>query len=356
MSGPGGLTQGAAFRPALSTSITSASESSRKPSESSTPRGCQGGFEADERRILLWTRDGGRLPSGLEPCRDEDIRGSAPGAICLLPSRHPGANELAWPGEWTGPSPTETDRSLDPSPVQVRPLPCTVRWLGLLTLSVPVGSADANSSREGRRLVLVHRLGVVLEAKHLNAELKAARWLEREMGVAREIQVAVLPKEVPQAWGRLVSARCKCACELGEDFYGFFPLAASAEKGETPPPSWEVLIADLADKGDPADLCMAMSRTLLRGVAIRRVGSASSLARLDNLFFADTIEAGLQAHAEPMARPARAVRVRPAPPRGTMRETCSCPLSIPWTAPAGQAPPRSQRLRGCQADPHCHVV
>jgi len=224
-------------------------------------------------------------------------------------------------------------------------------------LSVPLGSADANSSREGRLLGLVHRLGVVLEAKHFNVELKAARRLEREMGVAHEIQDAVLPKEVPQAWGLLVSARCKSACELGGDFYGFFPLPASAEKGETPPPSWEELIADVADKGDPADLCMALSRTLLRGVAIRRVGPASTLARVDNLLFADTIEAGLQAHArEPMARRPRAVRVRPAPPRGTMRETCSCPLSIPWTAPAGQAPPRSQRLRGCQADPHWHVV
>jgi serine phosphatase RsbU (regulator of sigma subunit) len=69
---------------------------------------------------------------------------------------------------------------------------------------------------------------------------------------------------------------------VGGDFYDFFQLQAGADGAR-----WGVVIADVADKGVPAALFMAMSRTLLRTVAIGRVEPADTLRRVNELIFSD---------------------------------------------------------------------
>jgi sigma-B regulation protein RsbU (phosphoserine phosphatase) len=79
-----------------------------------------------------------------------------------------------------------------------------------------------------------------------------------------------------------VAAFWRAARQVGGDFYDFVPLPPT-DTG----PRWGIVIADVADKGVPAALFMALSRTLLRTVAIGRVDPADTLRRVNELILAD---------------------------------------------------------------------
>jgi sigma-B regulation protein RsbU (phosphoserine phosphatase) len=74
----------------------------------------------------------------------------------------------------------------------------------------------------------------------------------------------------------------EAARQVGGDFYDFIRLRTTdgAER-------WGIVIADVADKGVAAALFMALSRTLMRTVAISRVSPAATLTRVNELIFAD---------------------------------------------------------------------
>src|SRR5919107_442225 len=82
--------------------------------------------------------------------------------------------------------------------------------------------------------------------------------LEQEMLVARRIQQASLPKEVPTLNGWEISPHYQPAREVGGDFYDFFEL----EDGQL-----GLVVGDATGKGMPAALVMATTCGMLRAVA-----------------------------------------------------------------------------------------
>jgi sigma-B regulation protein RsbU (phosphoserine phosphatase) len=138
----------------------------------------------------------------------------------------------------------------------------------------------------GRRLTILggiaHQLAMAMENARLTREVAQQERLERELEVGRDIQASLLPQKFPQAEGWEVAASWRAARQVGGDFYDFFELQP-AEAG----PRWGVVIADVADKGVPAALFMALSRTLLRSVAIGRVAPADTLRRVNELILSD---------------------------------------------------------------------
>jgi sigma-B regulation protein RsbU (phosphoserine phosphatase) len=82
--------------------------------------------------------------------------------------------------------------------------------------------------------------------------------LERELQLAREIQMAYLPQELPAMRGFDFGARMLPARAVGGDYYDFIPL----DEGLL-----GVVVADVADKGVPAAIMMALSRSILRAEA-----------------------------------------------------------------------------------------
>ncbi len=138
----------------------------------------------------------------------------------------------------------------------------------------------------GRRLNILsgiaHQLSLAMENARLAREIALQERMEREMEVGRDIQASFLPRACPQAAGWEVSAFWRAARQVGGDFYDFIPLR-SHEGAER----WGIVIADVADKGVPAALFMALSRTLLRSIAIGRISPAATLARVNDLILAD---------------------------------------------------------------------
>ena len=138
----------------------------------------------------------------------------------------------------------------------------------------------------GRRLAILngiaYQLAMAMENARLTREVAQQERLERELEVGRDIQASFLPQHYPKAPGWEVAAFWRAARQVGGDFYDFVPLPPT-ETG----PRWGIVIADVADKGVPAALFMALSRTLLRTVAIGRVDPADTLRRVNELILAD---------------------------------------------------------------------
>ncbi len=138
----------------------------------------------------------------------------------------------------------------------------------------------------GRRLTIMngiaYQVAMAMENARLGRELAQQERLEREMEVGRDIQASFLPQSYPQAPGWEISAVWRAARQVGGDFYDFIPLAPSAEGDR-----WGLVIADVADKGVPAALFMALSRTLLRTAAINRVSPGDTLKRVNELILSD---------------------------------------------------------------------
>ncbi len=82
--------------------------------------------------------------------------------------------------------------------------------------------------------------------------------LERELQLAAEIQLSILPDELPQAEGFDFGARILAARQVGGDFYDVFQIA---------PGQVGVLIGDVADKGVPSALFMARTHALIMAEA-----------------------------------------------------------------------------------------
>ena len=102
-----------------------------------------------------------------------------------------------------------------------------------------------------------------------------------EISVGREIQLSLLPKATPSVAGWDFAAAYQAARTVGGDFYDFYEISG-------PPARLGIVIADVADKGVPAALFMAVSRTILRSVAYTGRGPAAALTRANQLLLADS--------------------------------------------------------------------
>jgi len=129
--------------------------------------------------------------------------------------------------------------------------------------------------------LLANQAAIAIERARLHQEaLKRQRMVE-ELAVARQIQLSLLPKAPPTVPGWEFAAFYRPARLIGGDFYDFYDLP---EK----PGQWGVLIADVADKGVPSALYMALCRTVIRTTAFSGRSPASALMRANTLILKDS--------------------------------------------------------------------
>jgi serine phosphatase RsbU (regulator of sigma subunit)/anti-sigma regulatory factor (Ser/Thr protein kinase) len=102
--------------------------------------------------------------------------------------------------------------------------------------------------------------------------------IEQELKIAGLIQQTLLPKSLPNIEGYEVAAYYQPAREVGGDFYEFIYL----EDGRI-----AFIIGDVTDKGVPAALVMATTRTLLRAAAERLTSPGAVLERVNDLLEPD---------------------------------------------------------------------
>jgi serine phosphatase RsbU (regulator of sigma subunit) len=102
--------------------------------------------------------------------------------------------------------------------------------------------------------------------------------IEQELRVARLIQQTLLPKHVPDLPGYQLAAYYQPAREVGGDFYDFLDL----EDGHL-----GLVVGDVTDKGVPAAIVMATTRTMLRASAQRLDSPGEVLKRVNDVIVRD---------------------------------------------------------------------
>jgi serine phosphatase RsbU (regulator of sigma subunit) len=107
-----------------------------------------------------------------------------------------------------------------------------------------------------------------------------------ELRMARRIQEGILPKQMPSIPGWCLSAIWQPARQVSGDFYDYLPLSED---------KLGLVIGDVTDKGMPAALVMAVTRSALRFVALSSAGQgdyspASVIQQVNNLLFPDMPE------------------------------------------------------------------
>jgi predicted ester cyclase len=119
--------------------------------------------------------------------------------------------------------------------------------------------------------IIIHRVveGKIVEERNkadfspfwqqrLEQEMRERERIEQELRVARGIQQASLPKEVPELEGWQITPYYQPAREVGGDFYDFLELK-DGHLG--------LVVGDATGKGVPAALVMASARSMLRALA-----------------------------------------------------------------------------------------
>ncbi len=109
-------------------------------------------------------------------------------------------------------------------------------------------------------------------------EAKERERIEQELKVARLIQQTLLPKTLPELPGYEVAAYYQPAREVGGDFYDFLNL----DDGRL-----GLVVGDVTDKGVPAALVMATTRTMLRAAAQRLLSPGEVLQRVNDVLVQD---------------------------------------------------------------------
>ena len=133
--------------------------------------------------------------------------------------------------------------------------------------------------------IVIHRIsgGKIVEEWSTNSvgsfvedlvqEMRQREHIERELQVARTIQQASLPREVPQLEGWRITPIYQPAREVGGDFYDFLEL----DDGRL-----GIVVGDATGHGVPAALVMASARSMLRAVAQASNSPGDALRRVND--------------------------------------------------------------------------
>jgi serine phosphatase RsbU (regulator of sigma subunit) len=154
------------------------------------------------------------------------------------------------------------------------PLKVGERAIGRLLLGPPVSGVDYSPADFALLDSLGQSLALSLRNAQLFEELAGQERLKRELEIACEVQMGLLPKTFTRLPGASLAAQCLPALEVGGDFFDFVQIDATR---------WGVLVGDVSGKGVPAALMMAVSLTLFRALAPGIPSPASTLGRLNKL-------------------------------------------------------------------------
>ncbi|HEX9440709.1 MAG TPA: SpoIIE family protein phosphatase [Roseiflexaceae bacterium] len=162
----------------------------------------------------------------------------------------------------------------------VVPLVSQGELLGVLNLGPRLSQQEYSSDDRALLNNLATQAAPALRVAQLvrqqQVDVRARERLEHEMRVARLIQQTLLPKTEPVLAGWRISAHYQPARAVGGDFYDFI---------EMPDGRLAIIVGDVTDKGVPAALVMATTRSVLRGAARRLVSPGAVLERTNELLY-----------------------------------------------------------------------
>jgi serine phosphatase RsbU (regulator of sigma subunit) len=167
-------------------------------------------------------------------------------------------------------------------PILCAPLKTRERVLGVILLGRLAGEQVFTAGDEKLLMALAGQAAIALETARLHQEEIKQQRIVEELAIARQIQLSLLPEACPVVPGWEFAAAYQPARVVGGDLYDFLELP-----GE--PRRLGLVIADVTDKGVPAALFMAFSRTIVRTEAMssRNRNPAATLSRANRSIVRD---------------------------------------------------------------------
>ena len=123
------------------------------------------------------------------------------------------------------------------------------------------------------------QVGIAWRNAQQTSALIAAREQEREMQIAKTIQLGLLPTRIPDIPGLSLAGKCVPARQVGGDYYDFLP------RGEQ---KVDLVIADVSGHNVGAALLMAETRTFIQARA-QDLHKAAEIMKALNAFFYDDL-------------------------------------------------------------------
>ncbi|MDK9698531.1 MAG: SpoIIE family protein phosphatase [bacterium] len=117
------------------------------------------------------------------------------------------------------------------------------------------------------------------EITRMMSDIRTKERLERDLQIARSIQINLLPKEPPVLPGWEIVARSDFAQDVGGDFYDYFRLSDNC---------FGMSLGDVSGKGIPAALLMSNVQASMRMLSSTEAAPEIVLARLNNMIFEST--------------------------------------------------------------------
>jgi sigma-B regulation protein RsbU (phosphoserine phosphatase) len=227
---------------------------------------------SDEAQAILWNRD---FKPGDFPLLDSVLESSQM-VVGLLPS---GISE-----DWLDPELARTEQeafyALQTGDHLLIAFPLMIKndMFGVMLVEE---DSDARRFRQKRVDIvssIAQQVAFSIQNEHLQHEMVIRERLEHEIQLARQIQKTFLPDHLPEIEGWNLAATWITARQVGGDFYDVFELP-SGRLG--------LFIADVSDKGIPAALFMALTRTMVRAVVFDTPSPADALRRVNALIIPD---------------------------------------------------------------------
>jgi len=162
------------------------------------------------------------------------------------------------------------------------PLVSQGELVGLLNLGPRLSEQDYSTDDRGLLNTLATQSAPAVRVAQLvqdqQIQARENERIQHELRVAQLIQKTLLPKDLPALPGWKVNAYYQAARQVGGDFYDFIYL----DDGRL-----GLVIGDVTDKGVPAALMMATTRSVLRAVAQRVINPGQVLELVNEIIYQD---------------------------------------------------------------------
>ena len=213
----------------------------------------------------------------------------APGEFAILDACRESTGMMACQLDPEGPSGLPAWLSLDPNQdvnlgnpnpfLFAVPIAVKEDLYGVMLIEEAPGGLRFRARRLEIITGIAQQAALAIQNDLLQKEMVVRERLETEVQLARQIQQTFIPESLPQFPDWEFAARGKTARQVGGDFYDVFDL---------PNRRLGLFIADVADKGVPAALFMALTRTLVRAAVTELESPAEAMKRVNDLLIPDT--------------------------------------------------------------------
>ena len=161
------------------------------------------------------------------------------------------------------------------------PMSLKGNMIGLLTLfNKKSGSGFSTDDQRLLSIIAAQSAHVIEHARLLQKEQELFK-LEEEYRMAKEIQLNILPKQIPAIEGYDIFAINISAKEVGGDYYDFLKLTGNRIA---------FCLGDITGKGLPAAMLMANLQATLRGQALTQKNVSDNIKNSNVLLFNSTAE------------------------------------------------------------------